>query len=339
MRPGRGGGSILKSGARRKRRRRSRLSACQGVARAEDRSRMRRARTVFVFFFAALLSLLSARAEAAPPRKIILLGGKKSHGPEGNRIHDYPWSVRLLKVMLDCSNVREQVRVEVHQDGWPKDSRTFDDADAIMVISDGRDGDKYEEAPHFASPERAATIARQISRGCGFLTFHFSTFAPDAYARQILEWSGGYFDWETNGKRQWYSAIRTLEADLQLASPAHPVLRGVKPFRLHEEFYYNLRFDPADRALVPLLRVPALGGREPDGNIVAWARERRDAGRGFGTSCGHFYDGWKQPDFRKFILNALVWCARAEVPPEGVEARYFEHDEIMRELDRPGEQR
>ena len=307
--------------------------------RAEDRPGMSRACIRFIFVFAAVFALPGAEAQTAKPRKIVLLAGKKSHGPEGNGIHDYPWSVRLLKVMLDNSSVRGLVRVEFHQEGWPKNPETLDDADAIMVISDGRDGDKYEEAPHFAAPERAAAIARQIARGCGFLTFHFSTFAPDAYARQILEWSGGYFDWETDGKREWYSAIRTVEADVELASRGHPILRGVKPFRLREEFYYNLRFDPADRALVPLLRVPALGGREPDGNVVAWARERPGGGRGFGTSCGHFYDGWKVPEFRKFMLNALVWCARAEVPAEGVEARYYEHDEIMLELERPGAQR
>ncbi|RYD39584.1 MAG: hypothetical protein EOP83_36565, partial [Verrucomicrobiaceae bacterium] len=82
----------------------------------------------------------------AAPKKIVLIAGKKSHGPEGNGIHDYPWSVRLLKVMLANSNVREEVNVETHFDGWPKDPSTLDTADTIMVISDGRDGDKYEEA-------------------------------------------------------------------------------------------------------------------------------------------------------------------------------------------------
>ena len=58
-----------------------------------------------------------------------------------------------------------------------------------------------------------------MKRGCGFLTFHFSTFAPQKYARQMLEGSGGYFQWESDGKRQWYSAITTLD-DLQTRHPA-----------------------------------------------------------------------------------------------------------------------
>ena len=178
----------------------------------------------------------AADAPAATPRKIVLIAGKKSHGPEGNRIHDYPWSVRLLKVMLDNSNVADRVKVEFHLDGWPKDATTLDDADTIMVISDGRDGDKYEEAPHLQSAERIAMIEKQVKRGCGFLTFHFSTFAPDQYAKETLRWTGGYFDWETDGKRLWYSAIRTLEGDVQLGQKDHAVLRGVKPFRMKEEF-------------------------------------------------------------------------------------------------------
>jgi hypothetical protein len=159
--------------------------------------------------FILLIALLAAGSSlhAANPKKIVVIAGKKSHGPEGNGIHDSPWSARLIKVMLANSNVREQVNVETHFDGWPKDPSTLDTADTIMVISDGRDGDKFEEAPHFSSPEHAETIARQIQRGCGFAVFHFSTFAPDSYAPQILEWSGGYFDWETDGQRKWYSAI------------------------------------------------------------------------------------------------------------------------------------
>ena len=309
----------------------------------------------------------SAFAAEQTTKKIVLIAGPKSHGPTGNGIHDYPWSVKLLKVMLDHSNVREQVRVEYHLDGMPRDLKTLDDADSIMVISDGRDGDLYQEAPHFGSPENLAAVQKQIDRGCGFLTFHFSTFAPDQYAKQILEWSGGYFDWETDGKKKWYSAITHKEADVEIGTPDHPVVRGVKPFKMKEEFYFNIRFAPDDvgRALLPvsakndvatngdssakeekktgksahptnglspLFVVPALNGRAPDGNVVAWAKQRSNGGRGFGTTCGHFYSNWERDEFRKLILNAIAWTAKLDVPKDGVEARYFTHAEITKAL-------
>lgn len=282
--------------------------------------------TSLVLFCPLIVS--QVRADDDAPKKIVLIAGKKSHGPTGNGIHDYPWSVKLLKVMLEHSNIADQVNVEYHLEGWPQDPKTLDDADAIMVISDGRDGDKYEEAPHFQSAEHIAAIQKQIDRGCGFLTFHFSTFAPDQYAAQILDWSGGYFDWEENGERNWYSAITTKTAALSLESSDHPIARGVKPFTLREEFYYNLRFDPQDDKLRPIASVADLPGRDPDGKIVVWARQRENGGRGFGTTCGHFYDNWQEPEFRKLILNAIAWAAHAKVPADGVTANFYSHDEI-----------
>jgi type 1 glutamine amidotransferase len=269
-----------------------------------------------------------AQTEAPAKKKVVLIAGKKSHGPVGNGVHDYGWSVKLLKVMLDNSNVKDRVKVEYHLDGWPRDPKTLEDADTIMIVSDSRDGDQYEEAPHLASEDRVRFLDKQTKRGCGFLTFHFSTFAPEKYRDRMLDWCGGYFQWETDGKRQWYSAITTKEAEIEIGTPKHPVARGLKPFTMREEFYYNLRLRPKDDSLKPIWVVPSLPGREPDGRVVAWAREREDGGRGFGTTCGHFYDNWKHEPFRTLILNAIAWTAKVEVPDGGVRAKFYSHEEI-----------
>src|SRR5438552_19116527 len=91
-----------------------------------------------------------------PPKKIVLIAGKKSHGPEGNGIHDYNWSDGLLKTALEHSNVKDQLRVEIHLNGWPKSEKALENAATIMIISDGSDGDQYSEALHLDSPERVA---------------------------------------------------------------------------------------------------------------------------------------------------------------------------------------
>jgi type 1 glutamine amidotransferase len=258
---------------------------------------------------------------------VVLVAGKKSHGPEGNRIHDYPWSARLLKALLEQSDVREKVAAEWHRDGWPKDQASLERADTIVVISDGRDGDKYSEAVHLESPERIAFVQKQADRGCGLVLIHFSTFAPDEHGERVLDWVGGYFDWETEGKRQWYSAIKTIEDEVKVASPAHPVARGVKPFRMKEEFYYDIRFRAGQSGWAPILEAPALGGRKEGGNVVAWALEReKGGGRAFATTCGHFYDNWQNDGFRKTVLNGIVWTAKLEVPETGVEAKYLERE-------------
>jgi type 1 glutamine amidotransferase len=58
-------------------------------------------------------------------------------------------------------------------------------------------------------------------------------------------------------------------------------------------------------------------GRE---EVVAWAVERPDGGRGFGFTGGHTHTNWGNDNFRKLILNALLWTAKADVPPQGVES-------------------
>lgn len=39
---------------------------------------------------------------------------------------------------------------------------------------------------------------------------------------------------------------------------------------------------------------------------MMWAVERKDGGRGFGFTGGHFHDNWGNEPFRKVVLNALV---------------------------------
>jgi hypothetical protein len=52
---------------------------------------------------------------------------------------------------------------------------------------------------------------------------------------------------------------------------------------------------------------------------VAWAFERPNGGRGFGFTGLHNHLNWRNPDFRKTILNAVLWLAHAEVPEQGVD--------------------
>lgn len=54
---------------------------------------------------------------------------------------------------------------------------------------------------------------------------------------------------------------------------------------------------------------------------MMWSIERADGGRGFGFTGGHFHDNWANGNFRKVVLNALLWSAHAEVPENGVESK------------------
>ena len=69
---------------------------------------------------------------------------------------------------------------------------------------------------------------------------------------------------------------------------------------------------------------------------VAWAYERPDGGRGFGLTGAHFHRNWADDNFRKTVLNAILWTAKVEVPPDGVQSSVTDAD-LQQNLDpKPG---
>lgn len=267
--------------------------------------------------------------EAISPKKVVILAGLKSHGPKQ---HEYLKSARLIKAMLDSASNVNSLNIEIHETGWPQDATTLDDADLILVISDGVDGPNGSPIP-FMTPERMTIMEKQMNRGCGYAAIHFSTFADDENGKKILQWGGGYFDWQDDeGNRNWYSAIKTLESKVQWISKEHPISNGLTDFALNDEYYYNIRFSAPGSGLIPLVEVPELGSQLPFGNVVAWAIERPDGGRGFSTTMGHFYENWKNDAFRKLMLNAIVWSAGSMVPPEGVESLFLDDRQVTQML-------
>ena len=59
---------------------------------------------------------------------------------------------------------------------------------------------------------------------------------------------------------------------------------------------------------------------------MMWTFERADGGRGFGFTGGHKHKNWGDDNFRKVVLNALVWIAKAEVPTNGIESSVSPED-------------
>ena len=45
----------------------------------------------------------------------------------------------------------------------------------------------------------------------------------------------------------------------------------------------------------------------PKQEIVAWAVERTDGGRGMGIVMPHFYKNWQVDPLRTIILNGIAW--------------------------------
>ena len=136
--------------------------------------------------------------------------------------------------------------------------------------------------------------------------------------------------------------------------PKHPITRGVKPFTMRDEWYFNMRFRDGMKGVTPILTAvpPASTADRKDGphegnpamramvargepQHMAWASERAGGGRGFGFTGAHFHKNWGDDNFRKLTLNALLWVAKAEVPADGVQSQVTP-EQLKQNLDDKG---
>jgi type 1 glutamine amidotransferase len=260
-----------------------------------------------------LLVLAGAASLSAATKKIILIAGPLDDHPPGT--HEYENNVLVLKHCLENTSHLTNLTVESHFGGWPKDPATLDSADTIVLTSGGSDRNETDHPLYVG--DRFKQLETQMNRGCGLVMFHWSVFHPQRHHEKITEWLGGYFDYETGTggpTQKWFSQIQHATWPVA-ATTDHPVARGIKQFTLSEEFYFNIRFRENDPRVTPILWKESADRKE---NIIAWAVQRQEGGRGFGFTGGHFYTNWWVPEFRKVLLNGILWTAKLEVPNDGV---------------------
>ncbi|WP_435016391.1 ThuA domain-containing protein [Tundrisphaera sp. TA3] len=268
---------------------------------------------------AALAALVPAPAPAqAEDAKIVLVAGKPSHGPGD---HEFNAGSKLL---VDCLKQIPGIDPVFVAGGWPADESVFDGARAVVFYMDGGKNHPIIQGDHLDK------IQKLMDKGVGLVAMHYAVEVPrDRGGPEFLRWIGGYYEDRFSTNPHWTADVATL--------PEHPITRGVKPFAVKDEWYYNIRFAPKGEgpAVTPIIvarpdeetrqgksssprgpypHIVADKGRE---EVLAWAIERPDGGRGFGFTGGHSHKNWGNDDFRTLVLNAIAWSAKVDVPSQG----------------------
>jgi type 1 glutamine amidotransferase len=266
-----------------------------------------------------VLIALSLSITSAADKKIVFIAGRVSHGASQ---HEHRAGCLLLQ---KCLSGVPGVTSIFHSNGWPQSADAFDNAAAIVIYSDGGGG-------HPAIKEdRLQLLGGLMKKGVGLGCIHYAVEVPkDKGGPEFLNWIGGYFEtfWSVNP--HWDADFKEL--------PEHPVTRGVKPFKINDEWYYHMRFPEDMKNVTPILTaIPPDRTRGKEGELsthggnphvqarkgmpehVMWVTERPDGGRGFGITGGHFHRNWGDENFRRVVLNSILWIAKAEVPPDGVD--------------------
>jgi hypothetical protein len=279
----------------------------------------------------ALCLLALPLALGAAEKKIVLIAGKPSHGPGD---HEFRAGSLLLQKSL---NQVAGITSVVHSNGWPADVSAFDGAAAILIYADGGSGHPAIQG------ERLKVIDDLAKKGVGIGCAHYGVEVPKGDpGTAMLDWIGGYYEHQFSCNPMWSPEFKSF--------PNHPVTRGVKPFSVLDEWYFNMRFRSEAKGLTPILvakcpddvrdgpyvypkgpypHIIEASGRD---EVMMWVLERPNGGRGFGFTGGHRHVNWGDENFRKVVLNALLWIAKAEVPAQGVASKVTD-DELKQNLD------
>jgi type 1 glutamine amidotransferase len=187
-------------------------------------------------------------------------------------------------------------------------------------------------------------MAGLMKKGAGLGCVHYAVEVPtDKGGKELLDWIGGYFETFRSVNPFWEAEFKTF--------PDHPVTRGVKPFKMRDEWYYHMRFRDGMKGVTPILTAvppdstrgkpgvndahggnPEVQNHQGEPEHMMWVCERPDGGRGFGFTGGHAHQNWANDDFRKVVLNAILWIAKADVPPGGVASSVTSED-LLQNLD------
>jgi type 1 glutamine amidotransferase len=283
--------------------------------------------TVGAWVVTGLVSTAGAGEKSSADRKkLLIIAGRQSHGPGD---HEFNAGCMLLKKGLQEST--PELDVDLHKGGWPESDTAFEGADAVFFYMDGGAGHPAIQ------PERLKLLSELMARGVGMGCAHYAVEVPAGDPGEAWKnWIGGHYEHLFSCNPFWSPEFQTF--------PEHAIASGVGPFSIRDEWYMNMRFRPEMSGVVPILEArpsdkvrqgPYVYPRGPYKHIVdnsgrsevmMWAVEREDGGRGFGFTGGHVHRNWGEPNFRKVMLNALLWISHVDVPADGVHTVVTDED-------------
>lgn len=287
-------------------------------------------KTSFILIVTLISTLFALPFNATGQKEIIFLSGPKDHGAVGR--HEYERDLRVLAESLEKSTNLKGITTKVFVGKAPRDLDVYKNAAAIIINSSG-DRSTRETHPLFPSGVGAdgaydqetadflAGLDALIRKNkIGVAVFHYANQVQNKNAQgYFLSWLGGLYLNGNNPVAEW---------DMQLQNEKHPVLNGVKPWRNFDEIFSKFTFPDSIKGRTPLIiadpdETSTINRRLPEGygpQVASWVYERPGGGRGFVFGGMDYHVNMENEDYRKFVLNGIVWIAGMKVPKDGVQS-------------------
>ncbi len=242
------------------------------------------------------------RAETGKPAtKLLLIGGPFDGHPPGS--HEYMQGTRIMETILQRMGDSLSIRVTNSEGEWLEGPNLVDSADGVVLFRD--QGARWLQQD--TSGQRLAAFQRLQARGGGLVALHMGmATVPAEPIDAFLPLYGACFG-GPDRKRTEPDHL----AQIRVPNPCHPISAGIQPFAARDEFYFDLKFAPS-ACWTPILESDFAGGA----HAIAWAWERPDDGRSFGFTGLHMHDNWQLPEYRRLVVQAILWTLHSPVPAD-----------------------
>jgi len=275
--------------------------------------------------------------EPSTLKHVIFLTGEDLAHASGT--HEFYAGAKLLEKSLSEGQFTSSIKCTVLKD-WPEDTSIFETADLIVHYYRGNKFHKLNKNFRFINQ---LVEEKAISQ----MFIHFAIDPDPATEASIKSWTGGVYN---------NSSVNPIW-DMTAQLTTHPINNGVKQYQTKDEWSLNINFESKpvtsshgslkDNKPYPIMNgakehiakdkkfkriKPSKIGKSP--LTIFWAKENKSGSRGIGVTGGHFHKNWANDNFRKQILNAIVWGAKLTVPPQGTKSKKITEDDLNKHMDK-----
>ncbi|MCC7084564.1 MAG: ThuA domain-containing protein [Pirellulales bacterium] len=231
-------------------------------------------------------------------KKLLIIGDKPDGHPK--TMHEFMAGANVLTALLKNIDGLEVAMVN-GKEPWPDGPERIRRADGVVIFVS--QGAKWAQS----DARRYEALAQLAARGGGISALHWGIGAVE----------GKDIEGDQNriGGIHGGSDRKHIELEAKLIPVEnHPITRGVRPFEIKDEFYYQLKF-AQDGKLTPIVQAELDGARE----TVSWAWERPDGGRSFGFGMLHFHANWNNAAYRRIVAQGVLWTMKLDEPSHEVD--------------------
>jgi putative membrane-bound dehydrogenase-like protein len=251
-----------------------------------------------VLVLVLVLFSLNSLSGAENALRVFLRGGKKTHGPAGNGLHDHEvW-------MNDWQKLLTERGAKVDGALSFPTAEQLDNTDVLAMFA--------AEAGSIAGDNRA-NLDKFLKRGGGLVCIHDAVCGTNApWFKTVI---GGA--WE-HGHSKWFEG----DVSFYYVDSSHPITDGCSNFDFDDEVYWDLHLMPEAKILgvswQPDRRNTRAGRPNPHiYNVIPqmWTYENKLEGaaegyRAFVSIPGHKYSSFNLPHYRAVLLRGMAWAGK-----------------------------